>query len=215
MLLNTRMHILQIVCERSEVFASACALVRAFPQFSRKTNSTVSDSSLPKTKEKSSHAVNVEFICTDGRSVTEEDVPCLNHVARGIQMTARIVDTPCNEMHTDAFLDVRVVCCFALHSARSISNQRAIQGAIPVFNISLSHFPAHPGGGQGLVHQSNDNSRGAIERERIWRNIWGGQGRCTQAGSGRSQPHSRRSDGDDRLGRKGHCIRHRRTFHQG
>ena len=105
--LNTHMHPLQIVCERSEVFASACALVRAFPQFSRKTNSIASDSSVPKTKEKSSHVVNVEFICTDGRSVTEEDVLCLNHVARGIQMTARIVDTPCNEMHTDAFLNVR------------------------------------------------------------------------------------------------------------
>ena len=50
--------------------------------------------------------VNVEFICTDGRSLTEEDVSCLNHVARGIEMSAKIVDTPCNEMHTDAFLDV-------------------------------------------------------------------------------------------------------------
>ena len=100
------MHLLQIVCERSEVYASACALVRAFPTFSRKTSPTAPDSSSPKTKEKSSHVVNVEFICTDGRSVTEEDVQCLNHAARGIQMTARIVDTPCNEMHTDAFLDV-------------------------------------------------------------------------------------------------------------
>jgi len=95
-----------IVCERSEVFASACALVRAFPQYSRKTSSIAPDSFSPKTKEKSSHVVNVEFICTDGRSVTEEDVPCLNHAARGIQMAARIVDTPCNEMHTDAFLDL-------------------------------------------------------------------------------------------------------------
>ena len=104
---HDHMHFLQIVCERSEVFASACALVRAFPQYSRKTSSIAPDSFSPKTKEKSSHVVNVEFICTDGRSVTEEDVPCLNHAARGIQMAARIVDTPCNEMHTDAFLDVR------------------------------------------------------------------------------------------------------------
>ena len=98
---------LQIVCERSEVFASACALVRAFPQFSRKTNSTTSDSS-SKARDKfsSDQVINVEFICTDGRSVTDEDVPCLTHVAKGIQMAARIVDTPCNEMHTDAFLDV-------------------------------------------------------------------------------------------------------------
>ena len=100
------MHLLQIVCDRSEVFASACALVRAFPQYSRKTNTIASDSTLPKTKEKSSHEVNVEIICTDGRSVTEEDASCLNYVARGIQMSAKIVDTPCNEMHTDAFLDV-------------------------------------------------------------------------------------------------------------
>lgn len=96
-----------IVCERSEVLSSACALVRAFPQFSRKTNSTTSDSS-SKARDRlsSDQVINVEFICTDGRSVTDEDVPCLNHVAKGIQIAARIVDTPCNEMHTDAFLDL-------------------------------------------------------------------------------------------------------------
>ena len=95
------------MCERSEVLSSACALVRAFPQFSRKTNSTTSDSS-SKARDRlsSDQVINVEFICTDGRSVTDEDVPCLNHVAKGIQIAARIVDTPCNEMHTDAFLDV-------------------------------------------------------------------------------------------------------------
>ena len=29
----------------------------------------------------------------------------LDNSKSGIQMAARIVDTPCNEMHTDAFLD--------------------------------------------------------------------------------------------------------------
>jgi hypothetical protein len=59
-------------------------------------------------KEAKDHVVNVEFVCTDGEGVTQEELSPLKHAARGIQMAAKIVDMPCSEMHTDAFLDVRI-----------------------------------------------------------------------------------------------------------
>lgn len=52
------------------------------------------------------HVVNIEFILTDGEPINQKDLEILEHSAKGIQMTAKIVDQPCNEMHTDAFLDV-------------------------------------------------------------------------------------------------------------
>ncbi len=85
------------------MYASGCAVVRAFPTFSRKTGGGANGS---RDRESKEHIVNVEFICPDGDGVTHEDLAPLRHAAGGIQMTARIVDTPCNEMHTDAFLDV-------------------------------------------------------------------------------------------------------------
>lgn len=33
-------------------------------------------------------------------------VQCLANAADGVRLAARIVDTPCNEMNTDHFLDV-------------------------------------------------------------------------------------------------------------
>lgn len=33
-------------------------------------------------------------------------VQCLSNAADGVRLSARIVDTPCNEMNTDHFLDV-------------------------------------------------------------------------------------------------------------
>lgn len=33
-------------------------------------------------------------------------VQCLSNAADGVRLAARIVDTPCNEMNTDHFLDV-------------------------------------------------------------------------------------------------------------
>lgn len=34
-------------------------------------------------------------------------VQCLSNAADGVRLAARIVDTPCNEMNTDHFLNVR------------------------------------------------------------------------------------------------------------
>jgi probable aminopeptidase NPEPL1 len=104
----------QIVCERRDVLASACAVARAYPLFSRKT----SNSAL----QTSSTTVNVEFLLVpspecqeDGHSngsieekmtLSSEDLLCLERVCTGVRLAARISDSPCSEMNVDHFLQV-------------------------------------------------------------------------------------------------------------
>ncbi|KAF5307600.1 hypothetical protein FQR65_LT06756 [Abscondita terminalis] len=95
-----------IVCERSDVFASGCAVARAFPLYSRKT---------PMVNNENVN-VSVEFIIVPSlngketednlvlQEITEEELKALEHAAYGIRMTARIVDTPCNEMNVNYFI---------------------------------------------------------------------------------------------------------------
>nr|AMO02523.1 aminopeptidase NPEPL1 [Tityus serrulatus] len=87
-----------IICEATDAFASACAIARAFPLYSRKSSSS---SSL--------FTVTVEFIIVtngnDNQNLTENDIQCLSIAAEGIRLAARIVDTPCSEMHTTTFLE--------------------------------------------------------------------------------------------------------------
>lgn len=94
------MSLFQIVCEKSDLYASACAVVRAFPLYSRKSN-----------KNPKQSTVNIEFIIlneTNGLSnqpLTDAELSCLEYSARGIRLTASIVDKPCNEMNVQHFLD--------------------------------------------------------------------------------------------------------------
>lgn len=88
-----------IVCERPDIYASGCAVVRAFPLFSRKSN----QNPYPPT-------VNIEFLIVDGNSIkpgilTEDEKSCFENSAKGIRLAARIIDTPCNEMNVSHFLD--------------------------------------------------------------------------------------------------------------
>lgn len=111
-----------VVCERNDIFASGCAIVRAFPLYSRKTNTrsaknametnstTENDANLP-------NVVNIEFVVieSDGEvsteELTKEDVLCLEESARGIRLAAKIVDTPCNEMNVNHFVEeIRRIC---------------------------------------------------------------------------------------------------------
>lgn len=90
-----------IVCERQDVFASGCAVARAFPVYSRKS------SSLQQAANQVPHKVTVEFIVVDsagGRPLGEPELRCLAAAAEGIQLTAKIVDTPCQDMNTEAFI---------------------------------------------------------------------------------------------------------------
>merc|ERR1712183_111020 len=41
-------------------------------------------------------------------NLTKEDIKCLESSCEAIQLTARLVDAPCNEMHTDAFTEEAV-----------------------------------------------------------------------------------------------------------
>jgi probable aminopeptidase NPEPL1 len=91
----------QVVCERKDVFASGCAVARAFPLYSRK---------LARVVENTTVTVAVEFLVLeeDGSVsvVTKEEAAALQAAADGIRLAARIVDTPCNEMNVDTFVSV-------------------------------------------------------------------------------------------------------------
>ncbi|MBN3298157.1 putative aminopeptidase NPEPL1 [Amia ocellicauda] len=86
-----------MVCERAEVFASACAIARAFPLFSRRSSAS---------RRTDKRLLTVEFITVgqDNGPLELGTLECLSTTAEGVRLAARIVDTPCNEMNTDHFL---------------------------------------------------------------------------------------------------------------
>ncbi|KAG9347819.1 hypothetical protein JZ751_003835 [Albula glossodonta] len=104
-------HIL-VVCEKTSVFASACAIARAFPLFSRISGHNLLDKA---------YRVTAEFVCVEPNkeplstatlmaNMSYATSYCLNRVAESIRLTARIVDSPCCEMDTEQFLkEVRAV----------------------------------------------------------------------------------------------------------
>lgn len=87
-----------MVCEQSDVFASACAIARAFPLFTRRSTSS------RRTEKKH---VTVEFITVgqENGPLVLSTVQCLSNAADGVRLAARIVDSPCSEMNTDHFLE--------------------------------------------------------------------------------------------------------------
>ena len=93
--------LLKIACESKNRLASACAVARAYPLFSAKTDE--------KGKERT---VNVTFLYTDEPSnlatPSEEDVKAFKSLADSIRLTAKIIDMPCDIMSTDDFLTVRI-----------------------------------------------------------------------------------------------------------
>ena len=90
--------IFQIVCERNAAFALGCAVARAYPSFTRKKGSN-----------KAGRTVTVEylFVGDDKTPLTQDEANCITYAAESVRLAARIVDTPCNEMNTDCFLEVR------------------------------------------------------------------------------------------------------------
>uniref|UniRef100_A0A4W3J0M9 Aminopeptidase like 1 n=1 Tax=Callorhinchus milii TaxID=7868 RepID=A0A4W3J0M9_CALMI len=87
-----------MVCEYSEVFASACAIARAIPLFTRRSSAS---------RRTEKRVVTVEFLLVGHSNglLEEATLQCLESAADGIRLAARIVDTPCNEMNTDHFLE--------------------------------------------------------------------------------------------------------------
>lgn len=89
------------MCERKDVFASAIAVARAFPQYSRKSEASKGD--------KKERTITTEFILADkSLPLTEEDCLMLENAAKSVRLAARIVDMPCNEMNTDHMINVRL-----------------------------------------------------------------------------------------------------------
>lgn len=108
-----------IVCDRGHLFASACAVARAFPLYSRKTSGGHNRSENYSQDEVMDNdecydsvrpIINVEFIIIekDGQvceePVNSTDILCIEEAARGIRLAARIVDMPCNEMNVGHFV---------------------------------------------------------------------------------------------------------------
>ena len=76
------------------------AVSRAFPLFNRKeVNSSLKHSS-------TSILVEFLFVGANTTALDQSEVDFLNSTAESVRLAARIVDTPCNEMDTDHFLEV-------------------------------------------------------------------------------------------------------------
>lgn len=116
--LNVSEESIVIVCEKADLFASACAVVRAFSLYSRKTTNNVSspsynravDQDVPMKNAGDNSVVSIEFVIIE-KDGSVSDTPldaselcCLQVAAKGVQLAARIVDTPCNEMNVDHFV---------------------------------------------------------------------------------------------------------------
>lgn len=88
------------------MFASGCAAARAFYDYCRKTKIHVGKL---KEQKKATVTVTVEFIIVPDSNgdnkVEKEEIATLERIANAIKMTARIVDTPCNDMNVNHFLD--------------------------------------------------------------------------------------------------------------
>uniref|UniRef100_A0A8C0NV67 Cytosol aminopeptidase domain-containing protein n=1 Tax=Canis lupus familiaris TaxID=9615 RepID=A0A8C0NV67_CANLF len=87
-----------MVCERSDAFASACALARAFPLFTHRSGAS-------RRSEKKTVTVEFFLVGQDNGPVEVSTLQCLTNATEGVRLAARIVDTPCNEMNTDTFLE--------------------------------------------------------------------------------------------------------------
>ncbi|KAK2708180.1 probable aminopeptidase NPEPL1 [Artemia franciscana] len=106
-----------IICRSDDVLASACAVARAFPLFTRKSGknkpkiNATDDCELVDGEKPSPLLVTVEFIIVDDDgsiipdALSQQDLDTLTVLSNSVRETARVVDTPTNEMHTDIFLE--------------------------------------------------------------------------------------------------------------
>lgn len=95
---------------------------------------------------------------------------CLTNAAHGVRMAARIVDTPCNEMNTDHFLDVSKLHlfwkCWPLNKNMVIF----ILLQLPPLQTSIS-VSGDQSCGSWAWNNSSDHSWRRAETQRIWRYI--------------------------------------------
>lgn len=98
-----------VVCRQEDVYASGCAVARAYSLYNKKT---VGDQPNVQQRQSREVLVTVEFLIVDESKETvspsvlsPEDRTVLESSSEAIHLTARLVDTPCNEMNTDHFLE--------------------------------------------------------------------------------------------------------------
>ena len=96
-----------LVCTQEDIYASGCAVARAYSAYTRKT---VGEPPGAVARPARDITVSVEFLLVEGEKVASASLPApdldaLTASCQSIQLTARLVDAPCNEMNTDAFVE--------------------------------------------------------------------------------------------------------------
>jgi len=98
-----------VVCRQEDVYASGCAVARAYSLYNKKT---VGDLPNVQGRQEREVQVSVEFLIVDENTekvspsvLSKEDMTVLESSSEAIHLTARLVDTPCNEMNTDHFVE--------------------------------------------------------------------------------------------------------------
>jgi len=96
-----------LVCTEEDIYASGCAVARAYSAYTRKT---VGEPPGAVARPARDITVSVEFLLVEGEEVAPASLPApdlaaLTASCQSIQLTARLVDAPCNEMNTDAFVE--------------------------------------------------------------------------------------------------------------
>lgn len=96
------------------MFPSAAAVARAFPLYSKKTSLSNKGATNSASAEKKPVTVFVEYVLTGNNAspLSEEECLMLQQASESVRSAARIVDTPCNEMNTDHFLQVYCLSLF-------------------------------------------------------------------------------------------------------
>ncbi|XP_018011329.1 probable aminopeptidase NPEPL1 [Hyalella azteca] len=87
-----------LVCERRDVYASVCAVARAYSLYSRKSSVVNSD-------RKQTITIEVILAGSDTEELSAQDLVVLDAAIFGIRLAACIVDTPAQEMTTTAFIE--------------------------------------------------------------------------------------------------------------
>lgn len=131
-----------VVCERGDALACGCAVARAYPLFSRKSGTPTEVT------------ITVEFVIVDGPQLTSHEIELVENAASSVRLAARIVDTPTNEMHTDAFAQEAQAVANEVGAAVTVIrgeelNKRGFGGIYgvgkaatrPPYLVVLSHCP--------------------------------------------------------------------------
>jgi len=160
-----------LVCSRKDVYASGCAVARAYSLYSRKTAGEP-----PNAVARPVRAVQirVEFILVDGddelarpASFSQADLLALNSSCEAIQLTARLVDTPCNEMNTSVFVEeaVRVGAELGIVPTVIRGEELRERGFGGLYGVGKAS--THPPALVVLSHKPANSSR-AIDRAIAW-----------------------------------------------